>query len=359
MIRTSLLLTGALSALAAAQNPAVLLLDAGSPIVQDSHDTRAIRPADIDGDGDTDLFVGNFHQNDFVYRNMGNGTWFVVPPFNLTDNLDDTFDAAWGDMDADGDLDLAVANGSKGLQPGGGTGTNNALYRNIGPLPGIEGRFEPVASSPVANDLGETYAVAWADFDGDASQDLVFVNRLQPDFLYLNDGSGQFTKVTTGPLVTDNDVSRDVATGDLDGDGDEDIVVANSNGEACAIYVNQGHAQGGVEGEFARDLTGPLAADTGDAYWVGDLHLRGRSAPLLRRPKAAEDPAVARAREASRIASIFLDFSSFPWLEVEPGPEGTAVVWRDLRFERPGREAFVARIVVAPDGTIRSESFRY
>jgi hypothetical protein len=279
MIRTPLLLVGALSTLAAAQNPAVLLLDAGSPIVQDSHDTRAIRPADIDGDGDTDLFVGNFHQNDFVYRNMGNGTWFVVPPFNLTDNLDDTFDAAWGDMDADGDLDLAVANGSKGLQPGGGAGTNNALYRNIGPLPGTEGRFEPVTSGPVVSDLGETYAVAWADFNGDATQDLVFVNRLQPDFLYLNDGTGQFSKVTTGPLVTDDDISRDVATGDLDGDGDEDIVVANSNGEACAIYLNQGHAQGGVEGEFARDLSGPLATDTGDAYGVTIADYDGDAVP--------------------------------------------------------------------------------
>ncbi len=268
MNRTALLLTAILTTAASAQNPSVMLLDAGSPIVQDSHDTRAVRPADIDGDGDTDLFVGNFHQNDFVYRNMGGGQWFVVPPFHLTDNLDDTFDAAWGDMDADGDLDLAVANGSKGLQPGGGAGTNNALYRNVGPAPGIEGRFEALTIGPVVNDLGETYAVAWADFNGDATQDLVFVNRLQPDFLYFNDGTGQFTKVTSGPLVTDNDTSRDVATGDLDGDGDEDIVVANSNGQACAIYLNQGFAQGGVEGEFQRDLSGPLAGDSGDAYGV-------------------------------------------------------------------------------------------
>jgi len=266
--RLLLALTCAAALPAAAQNPHVLLLDLATPIAQDSLDTRAIRPADIDGDGDTDLFVGNFHQHDFVYRNLGQGAWLVVPPFNVTDNIDDTFDAAWGDMDGDGDLDLAVANGSKGLQPGGGTGTNNALYENMGPLPGTEGRFDKVTSGPVVSDLGETYAVAWADFDGDANQDLVFVNRLQADFLYFGDGTGGFTKATTGPLVTDADTSRDVATGDLDNDGDEDIVVANSNGQACAVYVNQGGLQGGSAGEFQRQPDGPLASDTGEAYGV-------------------------------------------------------------------------------------------
>lgn len=102
-----------------------------------------------------------------------------------------------------------------------------------------------------------------------------------------------------------------------------------------------------------------VIADTGDAYWMGDLDLRGRSAPLSRRAKQPEDAAVARARSASEVAAVFLDFSSFPWLEVEPTPDGTAVVWRDLRFQARGRESFVARVVVGHDGQIRSQSFRF
>jgi inner membrane protein len=102
-----------------------------------------------------------------------------------------------------------------------------------------------------------------------------------------------------------------------------------------------------------------IVADTGDAYWTGMLALRGRSAPLARRQKQPEDEDVARAREASAVASVFLDFSTFPWLEVERSEAGTAVLWRDLRFERPGRNAFVARIMIGPDGRILRQEFRY
>jgi inner membrane protein len=102
-----------------------------------------------------------------------------------------------------------------------------------------------------------------------------------------------------------------------------------------------------------------LLADTGDAYWTGSVNLRGRSAPLRRREKRVEDEAVARARGTSEVASVFLDFSTFPWLEVHETDEGTAVVWRDLRFENPGRDAFVARVVVGRDGSIKSQAFRF
>jgi inner membrane protein len=102
-----------------------------------------------------------------------------------------------------------------------------------------------------------------------------------------------------------------------------------------------------------------VVADTGDAYWIGPISLRARSALLLRRQKLAEDEAVARARQASEVASVFLDFSTFPWLEVQRSDAGTEVVWTDLRFERPGRAAFEARVLVGPDGAIRSQRFRF
>ncbi len=102
-----------------------------------------------------------------------------------------------------------------------------------------------------------------------------------------------------------------------------------------------------------------VLADSGGAYWTGNLNLRGRSAPLARRPKRAEDATVARVREESEVAAVFLEFSSFPWLEVQETPAGTEVSWRDLRFERPGRESFVARVLLSPDGRIVSERFRF
>jgi inner membrane protein len=99
--------------------------------------------------------------------------------------------------------------------------------------------------------------------------------------------------------------------------------------------------------------------DTGPAYWTGDMRLSRPLLPLTRREKTPETAAVARVREASPVAAMFLAFSRFPWLEVEQTAEGTTIIWRDLRFERKGRDSFTTRVLVGPDGRIRSETFRF
>jgi hypothetical protein len=68
---------------------------------------------------------------------------------------------------------------------------------------------------------------------------------------------------------------------------------------------------------------------------------------------------VHRVRAESDVAAVFLAFSPFPWLEVQDTPEGTAVTWRDLRFEHGPEPRFVTRVVVAPDGHIRSQAFHF
>jgi inner membrane protein len=102
-----------------------------------------------------------------------------------------------------------------------------------------------------------------------------------------------------------------------------------------------------------------VLADTPGAYFIGEMTLAGRPGPLERRPKTTEDALVARVRASSEVAAIFLEFSRFPLLEVKEIPEGTAVTWRDLRFEAGGRERFVTKVVVGPDGGIRSQEFRF
>jgi inner membrane protein len=102
-----------------------------------------------------------------------------------------------------------------------------------------------------------------------------------------------------------------------------------------------------------------IVADTGAAYWTGVVQLDGPSEPFQRRSKQPEDALVARAREESAVAQVFLAFSTFPWLEVEATPDGTTITWRDLRFERRGRDSFVARVTLGEDGRIRSQTFRF
>jgi inner membrane protein len=102
-----------------------------------------------------------------------------------------------------------------------------------------------------------------------------------------------------------------------------------------------------------------IVADTGPSYWTGAVALNGATEPFRRRDKRGEDGLVTRVREESAVARVFLAFSAFPWLEVESTSDGTAVTWRDLRFERRGRDSFVARVIVGGDGHIRSQTFRF
>jgi inner membrane protein len=102
-----------------------------------------------------------------------------------------------------------------------------------------------------------------------------------------------------------------------------------------------------------------VVADTGDSYWTGTVELGARGEPFVRRDKPSEGALVERVREESAVARVFLAFSSFPWVEVETSADGTTVTWRDLRFERRGREAFVARVTIGADGRIRSQTFRF
>ena len=231
-----------------------------SAVANSGGNTRAISPADFDEDGDVDIYLSNFGEDNVLFVNHGNGTFDALPTeVSLTDG-GYTFHSAWGDMDGDGDLDLATANGHV---------VNNGLFRNLRPPAGVATpQFAKMSASVVCNDAGESYATAWGDMDGDGDQDLLFANQLEPTFFYDNQGSGNFVKVTTGALVTDNGPSRDLCLGDLDGDGDLEIALANSNDLENFVYFNQGGVQGGVEGVFSAMTGDPIATETTKTFAV-------------------------------------------------------------------------------------------
>jgi inner membrane protein len=102
-----------------------------------------------------------------------------------------------------------------------------------------------------------------------------------------------------------------------------------------------------------------IVADTGSDYWTGEVRLLAPGVTLARRRKPVPTPAAERVRESSRVASVFLDFSRFPWLDVEQTASGTEFTWTDLRYERRGRASFVTRVIVDSNGRILSETFRF
>lgn len=264
MFRLTAVLLLALTASAVAQEPPVLLLKLDTDLGLDDRDTRAIIPGDFDLDGDIDVYIANFAQNNILYKGRGNGTFDLVEPQPINTDGGFTFDGAWGDMDGDSDLDLAVANGHL---------MDNAIYRNMGKdQNGSTGRFTKLSGDIAVSEGGESYGVAWGDIDNDGDLDLAFANKFSANFLYTNDGTGAFTKVSVGDIVTRVSQSRDVAIADLDNDGDNEVLYANSSEQTNDLWINQGGDQAGTVGEFALLSDDPFAdeAASSRAIALGD-----------------------------------------------------------------------------------------
>jgi hypothetical protein len=170
---------------------------------------------DYDGDGWPDLFVANNGGNDFLYRNLRNGTFARITAGRIATDSQSAIVADWGDYDNDGWPDLAV-----------GCFGHNLLFRNLG-----DGTFAKLTSGPVVLDTQNSEIVQWIDYDNDGFLDLFSANDGgQNNSLYHNNGDGTFTKIIAGSLVNDGGNSAGCAWADYDNDGFLDLFVANWQG---------------------------------------------------------------------------------------------------------------------------------
>ncbi len=185
--------------------------------------------ADFDNDRDADLFIGNAGtQNDFLFINNGAGSFTKT---TFTDGRS-TLGASWGDYDNDGDLDLFAPNFLN---------QRNLLYRNSG-APNYD--LVSVSAGAVTNDAGMSVGSAWGDFDNDGDLDLFVANDGQNNFLYQNNGAPDyaFTKIIAGSIVNDGGNSFGAVWADYDRDGDLDLFVANRLNQNNFLYANDGNA---------------------------------------------------------------------------------------------------------------------
>ena len=230
--------------------------------------------SDFDLDGRPDLYVANDTGPNYLYKNNGNGTFVDVALQAGTALSEDgkaqgSMGVAIGDYDHSGGWSIFVTNFSNEY---------NALYKHEKAFQFTDASFRSQTAKPNNPYVG--WGTHFLDYDNDGWQDLLVVNGhvypqvertglaaryAQRKLLYRNQQNGTFAEVTptAGPALNEPSVSRGSAAGDLDNDGDLDVVINNLDG-APTVLRNDG----GNRGNF---LVIDLEGRTGNRSAVGAL----------------------------------------------------------------------------------------
>lgn len=206
-----------------------------------------LKAADIDADGDLDVLVAECLDRVYVYRNFGGN--FELPQSHTVSNSVDAF--AIGDLDGDGFADLVTNSGSQGyveISLGNGNGT-------------FQPPFEQVCGRASS-------AIEIADLSGDGIPDLAVAYQLDGDGVSVLHGWGDGTfKPSLDYHGSYSGYTDNVTVADLDADGDLDLLTANRNSQDISYWRNRGD---GTYDEFVRYGAGRAAASLVPGDWTGD-----------------------------------------------------------------------------------------
>jgi len=215
-------------------------------------DTQDLEIADVDGDGDPDVIVGNEGQNQ-LFINI-DGRLVDETASRLPQRSDETRELRAGDVDGDGDLDLVVANVDFLL----GESPRDYLLINDG-----SGSYRAAAGRDLPEDARSNFTVQLADLDGDGDLDALlpstnFARDGAGDYLVLlNDGRGAFVRAPAGAVLPDTATGNgfDIEVADFDGDGAPELFLCNRASTRLAPETSGGRQR------LLAPVSEPAAAD--------------------------------------------------------------------------------------------------
>jgi len=228
--------------------------------------------ADVDGDGDQDLLLVSLGGPNALFVNDGKGH-FTEQTAGLTDKAG-SMTIAVADVDGDGDLDLYIA--------------NNKAYTTLDRMPPQERAFSRATRQlgPNKYELREQYRRDYRLVNREDLGGISLEQRADPDFFYLNDGTGQFTRepMAHNPRFVDErglelpaereDFGLAAMFADLNGDGAPDLYVANDFEDPDQCWINDGHGRFRLIPWYALRST----SNSGMAVAVGDAQREVREA---------------------------------------------------------------------------------
>ncbi len=234
--------------------------------------------ADFNGDGWQDLYVTNYGRNR-LFQNNGNGTFADITDKAGVAAPNWSTCATWFDYDNDGKLDLFVSNFVQYSASGSVFCGDNKQGRRYYCIPRVfkprpsslfhnegNGKFADVSkASGIANALGKSFGAVATDINNDGLMDLFVANDTMANHLFVNKGGGKFEEIGLASGVGYSDAGSPrsgmgVDATDFDGDGWQDLFVANIDQELFSLYRNQKDLsfldEAGEMGQATRLLSG-------------------------------------------------------------------------------------------------------
>ncbi|UPQ99553.1 hypothetical protein HOP50_04g28610 [Chloropicon primus] len=272
-------------------------------------DSRSVVAGDFDGDGDLDLFIVNYRQNNELLWNNGDGTFTAATAAgnDALSHTHNTLGVITADVNGDGHLDLVELGGTDYSANVASEDKYNFLYLNDG-----SGNFQLSPGGDLTTSNMESTDATTGDFNGDGHIDIVVVNKFQSQVneLLINDGTGSFTRVSGMDASGSASAAKRVTSCDLDGDGDLDVYITGgpdvfllNDGtgnftEVSNVFAEQSQSHPPAPACF--DATGNGLMD----LWIdnNNLNLNKGSFPMVLHTDAGDATAY---RDASYDAQVF------------------------------------------------------